>query len=94
MALLRGLIKTFKRELAVYRAVLKDPRTPLFGKVFLGAAIAYLVMPIDLIPDWIPILGQLDDLIIVPGLVLLALWLIPKDVVAEHRKRINSIHQA
>jgi uncharacterized membrane protein YkvA (DUF1232 family) len=88
MPSLRALAKAFKRELAIYRAVLKDSRTPVLGKVFLGAAIAYVLMPLDLIPDWIPVLGQLDDLTIVPGLVLLAQCMIPSQIVAEHRARV------
>jgi uncharacterized membrane protein YkvA (DUF1232 family) len=56
MGRFRRFAKLFKRELAVYRAVLKDPRTPLLGKILLGSAIAYLLMPIDLIPDWIPLI--------------------------------------
>jgi len=88
MPSIRQLLKLFKRELAVYRGVLADPRTPWLGKVLLGAAIAYVLMPFDLIPDWIPVLGQLDDLVIVPALVGLALWTIPREVVREHRERV------
>ena len=55
------------------------------AKVLIGAAIAYALSPIDLIPDFIPVLGHLDDLIIVPLLVYMALKLIPKDVVEECR---------
>ena len=66
----RELAKSFKRELTVYRRVLADARTPVSAKIFLGLAIAYLCMPFDLIPDFIPGLGHLDDLVIVPALVL------------------------
>jgi uncharacterized membrane protein YkvA (DUF1232 family) len=88
MSSIRQLIRLFKRELAIYRGVLADPRTPVLGKILLGAAIAYVVMPFDLIPDWIPVLGQLDDLVIVPALVGLALWVIPRGIVQEHRERV------
>ncbi|MBI3245026.1 MAG: DUF1232 domain-containing protein [Deltaproteobacteria bacterium] len=84
---LRALAATFKRELRVYRLVLKDPRTPRLAKILLGLAIGYVLLPFDLIPDFIPVLGHLDELVIVPGLVFLALKLIPADVVAACRRQ-------
>jgi len=83
----KSLARAFKRELAVYRLVLKHKRTPLISKCLLWLAIAYLLMPFDIIPDWLPVIGQLDDLVIVPALVYLALKLIPGDVVRECRAR-------
>ena len=74
------------REISYYRALLKHPRTPRVSRWFLAAAIAYFISPIDLIPDAIPILGQLDDLLIVPTLIYLALAFIPSDVKAECRR--------
>jgi uncharacterized membrane protein YkvA (DUF1232 family) len=79
------LAKAFRRELIVYQRVLADPRTPITAKLFLGLAIGYLCMPFDLIPDFIPVLGHLDDVVIVPALVYAALRLIPQELVAEHR---------
>lgn len=78
-----------KREINVYRLVLKDPRTPRIAKWLLAAAIVYVLSPIDLIPDFIPVLGHLDDLIIVPTLVILALKMIPKDVITDCRKAVE-----
>lgn len=85
----KDLARAFKRELAVYRRVLADERTPLSAKIFLGLAVGYLCMPFDLIPDFIPLLGHLDDLVIVPGLVYIALRLVPRELVAEHRTRVT-----
>ena len=87
-ARLKEVAREFKREVAVYRLVLADSRTPFAAKIFLGMALGYLLMPFDLIPDFIPVIGQLDDVLIVPGLVLLALRMIPKEVVAECRNRV------
>lgn len=69
--------------------VVKDPRTPRVSKWLLGAALVYLASPVDLVPDFIPVLGQLDDLVIVPGLVWLATRFIPRGVVAECREQAS-----
>jgi len=87
---MRDVARSLQREVRVYRLVLKDSRTPFLAKVLLGLAVGYLLLPIDLIPDFIPVLGHLDDVIIVPGLVLLAVKLIPKEVIADCRKQITS----
>jgi uncharacterized membrane protein YkvA (DUF1232 family) len=87
-ARIHQLTRLFRRELAVYRLVLKDPRTPRASRVLLWCAIGYTCMPFDFIPDWIPILGQLDDLIIVPGLVCMARRMIPSQVIADCRRAV------
>jgi uncharacterized membrane protein YkvA (DUF1232 family) len=73
----------------VYRRVLRDERTPPRAKLFLSLAIAYVCMPFDLIPDFIPVIGHLDDAIIVPALVIMALRSVPADVISEHRRLVN-----
>jgi uncharacterized membrane protein YkvA (DUF1232 family) len=85
-AKIRRRAARLKRQLwAVYLAM-KDPGTPWHARALIVVTIAYAASPIDLIPDFIPILGQLDDLIIVPALIALSLKLIPKDVVARCRR--------
>lgn len=86
---LRRLVTRFRQEIKFYRLVLKHPRTPRASKVLLGAAIAYAVSPVDLIPDFIPVLGYLDDIIILPVLVWLAVRSIPKDVLADCRNQVE-----
>jgi uncharacterized membrane protein YkvA (DUF1232 family) len=75
-----------KREIAYYKALSAHNRTPRISKVLMACALAYLASPIDLIPDFIPVIGHLDDLIIVPLLIWLALRYIPEDVRSECRK--------
>lgn len=92
IARLKRVARVFKSELAVYKLVLKDPKTPFSGKLFLALAVGYALMPFDLIPDFIPVLGQLDDLIIVPLLVILALKTIPREIIDKYRKQIYGHH--
>lgn len=87
---LKALAARCQREIGFYRAVLADPRTPRAARWLLGLALTYAVSPVDLIPDFIPVLGHLDDVLLVPLLIWLALRLIPKDVIAEHRVRLES----
>lgn len=62
-----------------------DPRVPWYAKLLIGLIVAYALSPIDLIPDFIPVIGYLDDLLIVPAGIALASRLIPRDVLDEHR---------
>ena len=82
--------KVLSRELRVYRLVLGHAGTPRITRVLLGAALAYAVSPIDLIPDWIPVVGHLDDILVVPLLVWLALRFVPSWVVEECRARARA----
>jgi uncharacterized membrane protein YkvA (DUF1232 family) len=77
--------RALKRDVnALYRAA-RDPRVPWYAKALAIAIAAYALSPVDLIPDFIPVLGYLDDLIIVPAGIWLAVRLIPPEVMAEHR---------
>jgi uncharacterized membrane protein YkvA (DUF1232 family) len=86
---LKSLAKQLKQELAVYRLVLKHPQTPWLAKCLLWLAVGYLLLPFDLIPDFIPILGQLDELVIIPALLYFALLLIPHSVVQACREQVQ-----
>lgn len=81
-------IKRIKQELRYFHTLATDSRTPRVAKWCLLGALAYLAMPFDLIPDFIPILGQIDDIIIVPGLIWLGLTLVPIELKTEIRSKI------
>lgn len=72
---------------AVYLAA-KDPRTPWYAKAVAICTVAYAFSPIDLIPDFVPVLGYLDDVIIVPAGIALAIRLIPAEVLEEAREAV------
>jgi len=87
---LKSRARALKNEaLAVYLAA-KDPRTPWYAKALIFFVVAHTFSPIDLIPDFIPILGYLDDLIITPLGLALAIRLIPVEVLAEAREKVAS----
>jgi uncharacterized membrane protein YkvA (DUF1232 family) len=71
---------------ALYLAY-KHPNTPWFAKAFAGLVIAYALCPVDLVPDFIPVLGYLDDLVLVPVGIALALKMIPAEVIVECRSQ-------
>ena len=86
----RARVRALKREVhALYFAV-RDPRTPWYAKALAGAVVAYALSPIDLIPDFIPVLGYLDDLVLVPLGIAAALKLVPADVMAECRAKADA----
>ena len=87
---LKAVSQNIKRELTVYQYVRRDPRTPKVAKVLLGFAVGYLLLPFDLIPDFIPVLGHLDDVIIVPALVSIACTMIPPQVIEDCRSKVHS----
>src|SRR3954452_9010325 len=87
MPTLRQQARALKSEtLALYLAV-RDPRVPWYAKVTAAIIVAYALSPIDLIPDFIPILGYLDDLILVPLGIALILRMVPADVMDDCRER-------
>ena len=83
---LKRKAKELKSEVQVLIIAYKDKRTPASAKILIGITAGYLLSPIDLIPDFIPVIGLLDDLIIVPFLIKLSLKLIPETVLEDARK--------
>jgi uncharacterized membrane protein YkvA (DUF1232 family) len=79
--------RRLKREVGALYLAYRDPRTPWYARLFAALVVAYAISPIDLIPDPIPVLGYLDDLILIPLGVWVALRLIPRGVTAECRQR-------
>ena len=90
LADLKKKAKKLKTEAQVLMLAYKDKRTPVAAKVLIGITIGYLLSPIDLIPDFIPVLGLLDDLIIVPALIALSIRLIPQTVLSEAREAVKN----
>ena len=84
---LKKQVKRLKIEVLALHIAACDPRTPLLAKLLAICIISYALCPIDLIPDFIPILGYLDDLILVPLGILLLLKLMPEDVLADARSQ-------
>jgi uncharacterized membrane protein YkvA (DUF1232 family) len=85
--------RTLKRDTyAIYLAA-RDPNTPWYVKVLATAVAAYAFSPIDLIPDFIPVIGYLDDLILVPLGIWLVVSLIPEQAMAEYRAKASEVMQ-
>lgn len=83
--------RELKTEVYALYLAYRDPRVPWPARIFAGLVVAYAFSPIDLIPDPIPVLGYLDDLILVPLGVVLARRMIPADVLAECRIRAKEV---
>ena len=78
--------RKIKRDVVALRIAARDPRVPWYAKAIAGAVAAYALSPVDLIPDFIPIIGYLDDLLIVPVGIVLAVKLVPADLMQEFRE--------
>ena len=85
MERLKAWAQALKRDVVALWLAARDPRTPLAAKLLAGAVAAYALSPIDLIPDFIPVLGYLDDLLLVPAGIWLAVRLIPAGLLEELR---------
>lgn len=90
---IRHWARELKREVVAVWIAARDPRTPLAAKLVGGMVAAYALSPIDLIPDFIPVLGYIDDLLIVPLGLMLAVRLIPAELMAEFRQAADKAGQ-
>jgi len=79
--------RSIKRDTVALYFAARDPRTPWYAKLLSGVLVAYALSPIDLIPDFVPILGYLDDLLLLPLGIWVAIRLIPRPLMEEHRAR-------
>ena len=77
--------RTIKRDAHALYLAARDPRVPWYAKTLAIAVAAYALSPIDLIPDFVPVFGYVDDLIIVPAGIALVIRLIPPEIMAQHR---------
>lgn len=90
MASLKEKANQLKTDTYALYLAYRDPRVPLYAKIFVAIVVAYALSPIDLIPDFIPILGYIDDLIIIPAGIYLSLKMIPREVLEECREKAQS----
>ena len=86
-------LRALKSELAALYLAYRDPRTPWYARVAAILVIAYALSPIDLIPDFIPVLGYLDDLVILPLGIFFAIKLIPAEIMASAQEKAASAEQ-
>lgn len=90
---LKERAKKLKKDVPVIFLVLKDKDTPVIAKIFAGITVAYALSPVDLIPDFVPVLGYLDDIILLPAFITLTKKFIPKDVLERNRKLSENLWQ-
>ncbi|ASS97907.1 MULTISPECIES: YkvA family protein [Geobacillus] len=83
--------KRIKKEIFVLYSACRDRRVPVWLRLFMLAVAAYAFSPIDLIPDFVPVLGYIDDLLLLPLGIYISLKWLPKDVAAEHRARAEEL---
>jgi len=87
VAKLRARARQLKTEVFALYLAARHPRTPWYAKLFMLAVVAYALSPIDLIPDFIPVIGYLDDIVLLPIGILLAVKMVPAGVMSECRTR-------
>ena len=90
---LKEKAKKLKTDIPAIFLALKDKETPIFAKILAGITVAYALSPIDLIPDFIPVFGYLDDVILLPMLVTLTIKFIPSEVLEKNRRQAEGMWQ-
>jgi len=90
---LKERAKQLKTDIPAVFLALKRSETPLLAKVIAAITVAYALSPIDLIPDFIPVIGMLDDVILLPGLIAIVIKLIPVEVFAQCRNEAEHLWQ-
>jgi uncharacterized membrane protein YkvA (DUF1232 family) len=88
---MRRIVRRVKTETYALYLVGRDPRTPWYAKVLAAAVVAYAASPIDLLPDFIPVIGYLDDLVILPLGAWVTVRLVPAEVMADARLRAEDV---
>jgi uncharacterized membrane protein YkvA (DUF1232 family) len=88
MIKLKEIRDNAKKYIELCKLIYRDSRTPKVAKILLWVAIGYALSPIDLIPDFIPVIGYLDDIVILPVLLYIAIKSVPKDVFIENYVKI------
>lgn len=88
---LRQRAKQLKRDIPAVFLALKHKDTPVFAKIIAGITVGYALSPIDLIPDFIPVLGYLDDVILLPALIALTVKMIPHEVLEQCREESSDM---
>jgi len=91
LAALKARARQVKVDLIALSLAARDPRTPWYAKLIVAGAVAYALSPIDLVPDFIPVIGLIDDLILIPIALAIAIRFIPDEVLAECRSRAGEI---
>jgi uncharacterized membrane protein YkvA (DUF1232 family) len=84
---LKATAKRIEKDLVAVYIALRDERTPWYAKMLVWITIGYALSPVDLIPDFIPVLGYLDDLLLLPGLLIICVRLIPPAVLEDARRQ-------
>ena len=88
---LKQRAKQLKKDIPAVFLALKHKKTPVIAKILAAVTVGYALSPIDLIPDFIPVLGYLDDLILLPAMVALTVKLIPDEVLSECREKSENM---
>lgn len=91
---LKERAKKIKEDIPTIFLALKDKDTPILAKIFASITVVYALSPFDLVPDFIPILGYIDDIILLPMLVALTIKFIPKDILERNRREAEGLWES